>query len=430
MKFIQLVIKKSAPLLVASAMLSCFAAWVSAPEKCSGRSFPREVDLGDYSFIQYEKNELQLQPSGEKWNTLFQKFEQLAFNGQGNISIVHIGGSHVQGGFLSDKLRKNFQEMVYGAEGERGFVFPYDLAKTNSPRSIKCNWTGKWQGCRNALSTDDCDWGMSGINATTYDTDAAVAIKTFNYDSVACRFNKVRMYFTKGENIQLNIDSSMQVIQVIENTSSGFNEYTFASEYDELKFSIHSIDSLPSSFTFQGAYLSNNNSGITYNAIGVNGASTRSYLRCDKFDEQLVTLNPDLVIFGIGVNDANVPEGDFNSVEYEARYDSLCQMFLAVNPNACFLFVTNNDTYYQKSYPNRNALKVRDSMVKMATKYDGAVYDLFEIMGGLGSIAKWQSAELAAKDKIHLSKKGYELQADMMASAFREAFGNYLDKRQ
>jgi lysophospholipase L1-like esterase len=107
----------------------------------------------------------------------------------------------------------------------------------------------------------------------------------------------------------------------------------------------------------------------------------------------------------------------------------LISSFLNANPDACVLFVTNNDTYYQKKYPNKNALKVQDSMYRLAAKYDGAVYDLFEIMGGLGSIKQWQHAQLAASDKIHLSKKGYELQADLMTIAFREAFGDYLDRK-
>jgi len=68
-------------------------------------------------------------------------------------------------------------------------------------------------------------------------------------------------------------------------------------------------------------------------------------------------------------------------------------------------------------------------MVRLAEKHNGAVYDFFGIMGGLGSIKKWQNESLAAQDKIHLSKKGYELQADMMSIAIREAFGHYLDKK-
>ncbi|MFN0031359.1 MAG: GDSL-type esterase/lipase family protein [Flavobacteriales bacterium] len=430
MKFISVIIKKSLPVVTASTVLALMAAWMTAPGRCT--TLPREaaLDLGDYNFIQYEKNELQLHNTQSRWDELFSKFEQLAFSGEGRISIVHIGGSHVQGGFLSDKLRKNFQDMVYGAAGERGFVFPYELAKTNSPRSIKCTYTGKWQGCRNALSTDHCHWGMSGINATTYDANASVSLRTLNYDSTSCSFTKACIYFSKSDNVILQMDSTMQVVDIKEHATEGYNEYTFAHTCEELKFSIARTDSSNASeFVLQGLYLGSDNMGITYNAIGVNGASTHSYLRCDLFQEQIETLNPDMVIFGIGVNDANVPEGDFNELVYEARYDSLCNMFLQVNPNTCFLFVTNNDTYYQKSYPNRNALKVRDTMMRLAAKYDGAVYDLFEIMGGLGSIAKWQHAELAAKDKIHLSKKGYELQADMMATAFREAFGNYLDMK-
>jgi lysophospholipase L1-like esterase len=50
-------------------------------------------------------------------------------------------------------------------------------------------------------------------------------------------------------------------------------------------------------------------------------------------------------------------------------------------------------------------------------------------MGGLGSISDWENADLAASDRVHLSKKGYELQADLMALAFQKALGDYLDKK-
>lgn len=429
MRAVVRIMKKSLPIVAAGLSVLLVTAWMVAPEKCSGPLSKSTVEVGSYGFIQYEQNKIQLQPEGTKWNNLFSKFEQLAFNGTGKISIVHIGGSHVQGGFLSDKLRKNFQDMVYGAEGERGFVFPYELAKTNSPRSIKCEWTGKWTGCRNALSTDQCDWGMSGINAVTTDKQAHVSIRTFNFDSLACRFNKLRIYHQSSENVVLVLDSLLSPITKMENKEAGFTEFTFSTMHEELGFGISCTDSLDCFFSLQGVYLGNDSDGISYHAIGVNGASTKSYLRCEKMDEQLATLHPDLVIFGIGVNDANVPPSDFDPALYEARYDSLIAIIKAINPDACFLFVTNNDTYYQKSYPNPNALKVRDTMLRLAVKHDGAVYDLFEIMGGLGSISKWQNANLAAKDKIHLSKRGYELQADMMSEAFREAFGNYLDRR-
>lgn len=393
-------------------------------------SHPGSVLRKEYSFIQYDQNKIHFDGRKEKWNNLFRKFENLAFNGTGKISIVHIGGSHVQGGFLTDRLRANFNEMVYGAEGERGFVFPYNIANSNNPKSIQCDWTGMWEGCRNSVSSDECLWGMSGVSATCHDSTATVTLAASSYSGVPYSYGTIKIYNQRSSNVQIDADTNVTLLKVTEDPVTGFTEFVFSPYVNKFQFTFHKTDLEPSYFTFQGAYLGEEKSGLSYHAIGVNGASTRSYLRCGLFDNQLATLHPDLAIFGIGLNDANVAEGSFDAVQYEERYDSLIQKFLVINPNTCILFITNNDTYYHKSYPNRNAIKVQQSMYRLARKYDGAVYDLFEIMGGLGSIRNWQNAQLAVADKIHLSKRGYELQADMMGTAFREAFGNYLDKKQ
>ena len=396
------------------------------------KPIPREITIlqldEKYEFIQYKENKIDFFGQSKSWRNLFEKMERLAFEGSGKISIVHMGGSHVQGGFLPDKMRYNLTQMLYGAEGERGLVFPYELAKTNSPRSIKCKWTGRWTGCRSSISSETCGWGMSGINATTYDNTASLDMRVFNYDSIAYQFDEVLVYSSAGMNGSMNVNVSNS-----EKINSEFEQpylhFKFSNLSDSLHLEIFSTDSTQNYFTLEGLYLRNSRSGLTYNAIGVNGASTGSYLKCERMDQQLQSLQADLVIFGIGVNDANVPEKDFDATTYEARYDSLIEKYKRVNPNTCFLFVTNNDTYYRKSYPNRNAIQVRETMVRLAEKYNGAVYDFFGIMGGLGSIKQWQNASLAAQDKIHLSKKGYELQADMMSIAIREAFGHYLDKK-
>ncbi len=383
-----------------------------------------------YDFIQYDKNVLHIENPEQRWNALFDRFEKLAFEGEGKISIVHIGGSHVQGGFLTDRLRSNFSSLVFNASGERGFVFPYEMAKTNSPKSIQCKWSGNWTGCRNSVSGSDCLWGLSGINATCNDAKASVSISSSRPDSSLYTFDKVRIYYDCSKNVQLVLDTNVEVLGLFTDTLGGYTEYSFTPAVSALNFGYTvNDDSLPGYFTLQGVYLGESANGITYNAIGVNGASTRSYLKCERFDEHLQTLHPDLAIFGIGINDANVPAGDFDAAQYEARYDSLIGHFRFANPNACILFVTNNDTYYQKKYPNKNAIAVQEVMFKLAKKYDGAVFDLFEVMGGLGSINEWERASLAASDRVHLSRKGYELQADLMSYAFQKALGDYLDKK-
>jgi lysophospholipase L1-like esterase len=379
----------------------------------------------DYAFIAYDKNRIDLYGAPEHWHRLLSKFDTLTFQGRGKINIVHIGGSHVQGGFLTDQLRQNFIDLLNGAAGERGFLFPYQLAKTNAQRSVKCSYTGKWEGCRNAVSDHSCDWGMSGINAHTDDSDAGFTLQISNKDSTAQTFSEVKIYSSAGKD--WSFDFTINGAQLDSTTvNQSCRRFTFPQAQEKLEVHLFKNDSAQTAFDLQGIYIGNSPTGLSYHTIGVNGASTKSYLRCIDFGPQVKSLAADLVICGIGVNDANVPSDEFDAQLYQARYDSLIYQFKSANPNVCFLFVTNNDTYYQKSYSNPNAFKIRESMIALAQKHGGAVYDLFGIMGGANSIRSWANQGLAANDYIHFSKKGYELQAHMMTAAFAELLGNYL----
>ena len=82
--------------------------------------------------------------------------------------------------------------------------------------------------------------------------------------------------------------------------------------------------------------------------------------QCQYFQPQLETNVPDLVIFGIGINDSYVPADHFHQDEFEQNYRDLMAMFTAVNPDVQFLFMTNNDSYYNNdnygggNYGNKN----------------------------------------------------------------------------
>lgn len=383
--------------------------------------------LEAYPFIRPDKNVLHFPAGSESWNGFFGKMEELAFEGKGKISLAHIGGSHVQGGWLTDKLRYHFNRINYGVEGERGFVFPYKMAGTNNPRTIEFSWTGTWNGCRSSVSNHSCDWGVSGISAITTDPIAAVTVAAHSYDSTYYAFDRIIIYHQGAHGYCITPDPRVVVNRIDENMVDGYTEFHFSPSVRQFSFTLEA-EQTNASFAFQGVYLGSTQPGVTYNAIGVNGAGTYSYLRCPQFGGQLATLHPDLVIFGIGINDANVPETEFSRDAFELRYDSLITIFRSVNPAVKVLFITNSDTYFNRKRPNRNALQVQKAMYNLAAKHEGAVFDFFDIMGGLGSIDHWVTSGLAAKDKIHFTRRGYELQADLMFDAFRKAFGDYLEK--
>ena len=168
----------------------------------------------------------------------------------------------------------------------------------------------------------------------------------------------------------------------------------------------------------------NENSGLLYHSIGVNGASVPSYLRCEYLPEQLKLIQPDLVIFSIGINDAYEPS--FTKENFIANYDSIIQIVKQTNPLAAILFTTNNDSYYQKKIPNERGQLVKEAMYELSKKYNAAVWDFYEVMGGFNSIAIWEKYGLVKRDKIHLTTRGYKLIGDLLFEAFLNAYKDFV----
>lgn len=386
-------------------------------------------NIPNYSFVEYQKNVLQFPGGEEGFEGFFQKLDSLTLFGEGKVNIMHIGGSHVQAGTLSDRMRENMYTLAEGIQGDRGFFFPYSMAHTNSPRNFKVKFSGEWEGCRNALKKNHCPWGLSGITATTYDSLTTTRIYAFDKDSVCYSFNKVLIYhLATPESFEVRLDSRFEVESVWTDSIAGITTFELAKSYDTLYFETVKCDSTQSYFVLQGIQLESGQDGLTYTSIGVNGASVPAYLRCQYFEAQLKSVIPDLVIFGIGINDAYVPENQFSKEEYEQNYRDLMNIFRAVNPNVQFLFMSNNDSYYKKRYPNPNIFKVREAMIQLSTEYEAAYWDLFGVMGGLNSVRLWENEGLAKSDKVHFTPSGYVLQADLLFKAFRDAYGDHLSQ--
>ena len=101
-------------------------------------------------------------------NRLFGKLEKLLRTGEGRINVVHIGGSHIQAGTFSGRMRTRFQQLGGEMNAGWGFMFPYRISRTNSPFGYYIRYSGGWQSCRNIEQRkNDQLLGVGGISATT-----------------------------------------------------------------------------------------------------------------------------------------------------------------------------------------------------------------------------------------------------------------------
>ena len=183
-------------------------------------------------------------------------------------------------------------------------------------------------------------------------------------------------------------------------------------------------------FTLTGILTETDAPGITYTGVGINGAKVHDYFEevCPLFEKQLAYYKPDLVIFAIGINDANVQH--FNDKQFKDDYDKLIARIKKVNPNAAIIFETNNDMYRKvkkKRYVQHpNGDVARKAFFALAEKHQAGVWDKFSIMGGLGSMAKWEKADLAKADKVHFKLSGYNLLGDLFYKAIINSYQEHI----
>lgn len=392
----------------------------------SAQTAPALRPIPNYSFAHFNRNELQYPGNDSAMQRFYAKLDSVVTGGEGHVSIMHIGGSHVQAGVFTQQFRDDLLSISPNLSGTQTFVFPFSAGGTNNPSHYLVRSTGKWSYCRNAIVRDtDKRMGLAGAAITTSDPTATVSIMTRAKNPTALTrdftFNKVTLLgYSETNNVEPVVGySEGAVIRGQYDEWKSAYVYTLPSYTDSICIL---FDSVPGEFTLTGVLLENDTPGISVHGVGVNGASVPSYLRCDDFERDLELIRPDLIIFGIGINDAS--EKDFTKESFMDNYDALIEIIQRVNPDCALLFMTNNDSFKRikvkkktRYEVNHNGKVVEDAFMEMGKMYDAAVWDQFDIMGGLRSMQDWEHAGLAKKDKVHFTNEGYMLLGDLLYNA-------------
>lgn len=344
---------------------------------------------------------------------------------ESKLNILHIGGSHVQADVFTNRIRNNFNEFNDGLCSGRGMIFPYSAAKTNNPHNYKVSSKGEWRATRNVNEERNAALGLTGIAVTTNDASAEITIDLNPNDTVKrWHFNRLRI---------LGYAPSPYVIPMLKLNDTSYCEADFDSvtssylfkmtdNYDRLSIVFQQNDTVNHDFTLTGILPENDNDGIIYHSIGVNGAEVGSYLSCENFVNDLELIKPDVAVFAIGINDTFAEE--YSDSAFIANYDSLITMIEQVSPDCFYIFITNNDSFRKEKiegqtyyHVNENGDNAREVFYILAEKHDAALWDLFNIMGGMESMMRWEEEGLAKKDKIHFTNKGYILIGDLFFNA-------------
>jgi hypothetical protein len=384
----------------------------------------------EYNFVKYYKNEVSVPYPNTTLKTFHLAMDDLIHQRRNKVNIVHFGDSHIQADFFSDQVRKHFNDEKLLGNGGRGYLFPCSMANQANPYNLKVYYKGLWQGCRNVQLGKSCSWGLGGMTSSTSDSTAQFTIDPNTQSSHKYLINKARVYYhvNNANSYYIKLLTPEGEIWPSRISVDGYAEFTLKNPQEKVTFTLEKVFPNQNYFTLEGVAFENDDAGVQYHAVGVNSATVPSFLNTPKLESHIRSLNPDLVIVSLGTNDAYTPVFDANG--FKKQMAKLIQKIKSASPQASILLTTPADCALpggRMNISNQAAVKV---MYELAEETDCAVWDLYNIMGGLGSVNHWLKQGLSAYDRVHFSGKGYRLQGDLLYDALIQEYADYCLKKQ
>ncbi|MGQ8869322.1 LysM peptidoglycan-binding domain-containing protein [Myroides sp. TSA_177.3] len=419
----------------------------------------------------------------EQLKHFFTSLKELSEGKRKKVNIVHIGDSHIQADFFSGRVRSLIQEQF--GNGGLGFTFPYQLARTNSNNFVRYSSNSDWENRRNIYPVNGAKVGLSGIALSSTAKDAVIKVdlreskfaftkvklftpnneltyrvgitdrdvnltnttvaKTSSHkiksgeslSGIAKKYNTTVAHLKqlnklKSTNIQAGktlviptkeVERPQIATSVFQPVHYSKQKTCFAFDFPNAtaQFYLYS-EAQNTSNEINGIVLENDQAGIVYHTIGVNGARYSDYNKYPLFFDQLEGLEADLVIISMGTNEA------FDKIDGESFKTEINRFLKEVkskNPRASILVTSPPPSYFSKGNPNTVASTLANEIIINGVDQKYAIWDMYYNLGGTLGLPYLIEEQMLAKDLVHYTIKGYEYTGTLFYEGLMKVYQNY-----
>jgi LysM repeat protein/lysophospholipase L1-like esterase len=443
---------------------------------------PSVMTLNDETTL----NEPEFYPRGiqntAELTTFLNKLKALQNTKEGKVNVVHIGDSHIQGDVMTAVCRQNLQKSF--GNGGRGLVFPFTLAHTNGSPDVRFSSNVKWNNHKNILPINGSPVGLSGIALSSKSKSLRLSLLVKNKDYF---FNTIKVItpnnspmFERVGEVEKNEVVKVVPKKIIHTIKKGEVLSTIADQYNVsvsmlkkanklssnkitagkslkipttqtqdktvVKTKYHSIpleqnegfhffesekamdrfEFLPNqeadAYSLNGVVLENTTPGILYHNIGVNGAKFSDYNKYPMFFEQLKALQPDLVIVSLGTNESY---GKISPLQYLKDVQTFLLKVRTQSPEADILIITPPPSYLPHHKQNIFVDEYSTSLINYAQLGQYAVWDMFQVFGGMTGVRANYQSGLMSPDRVHYTTAGYQWQGKMLTKVLLDAYKEF-----
>ncbi len=344
-------------------------------------------------------------------------FEQISRPaGNGPVRILQYGDSHTASDDWADEMRQDFQRK-FGAGGP-GFTLPGRPFLGYRRFDSRGNNSAGWY--TNGLVTrkgGDGIYGLSGISLTAHAPAQSVTL------SVECQ--QLELHYLQqpgGGELKFSVDG-VETSTVATDGDLGPGVYRYTPTPGPHQYALRTLSSAPVRLF---GWVAQNQAGVTYETLGINGAQADLQLDWNAaiLSGEIAERDPALIVVAYGTNEAL--SRSWTAEQYRAALLAVIQRLRSAAPLASILLIGPPDCEYRLRNGRRLAFPHLDEVIEIqrqvALDSGCAFWDWRARMGGPGSVSQWVQAGLAQGDYTHLTGAGYRLIGDTL---FNEIMAQY-----
>ncbi len=181
-----------------------------------------------------------------------------------------------------------------------------------------------------------------------------------------------------------------------------------------------------------GVVFGRNNPGLTYDSIGLNGASTTVMSRAfnpSTFAAALEHRNPDLVVINYGTNESSFPA--YVEKQYEPELIRAIGRVRTALPDASILIMSPMDRG-ERNGDQITTMRAIPEIVaiqqRVAEQTGCGFFNTYQAMGGAGTMGQWYNRHpaIVGADLIHPSPQGARIVAQLLTGQLLIGYERYM----
>jgi len=356
----------------------------------------------------------------------FSKLHELERSKTGKVRVAYFGDSMNDGDFIVQDVRSQFQEN-YGGEGV-GFVAISSLS-AGARGSISHQFSKNWFS-QSFVKTKKPQkpFGIDGQVFFAKDPEQPYWVRyKAQGQPHSTRLNSPTLFYGRGNNdkayITASIDKDSTVTKKLK--SSGLlNTLSVSSgNVRSMQVTFHKADSIPIyGFNFD------NGVGVHVDNFSIRGnsglpLSILSPSLMNAFDREL---GYDLIILHYGANVLGY--GTLNYSWYEKNMTTVVNNLHTCFPNADILVISTADKASKidgEMKTDPAVLPLAKAQKNYARKTGSGYINLYEVMGGQGSMVEWVDNRLANKDYTHFNATGSKKVAKLIYNEIDKGYKKF-----